>query len=488
VIATPARLAHQQRRTLVWPLLGLIVLGVCALAAIGLASTEIGAGGVIVGAICAMLPVGPVLLAFAWIDRWEPEPPRLLLTAFLWGAGLAALVALVINSSAVLAAELLLGQGQGDVVGAVVSAPLVEEFVKGAFVVGLLLLRRREFDGIVDGIVYAGFVGAGFAFTENIIYFGRAFSEAGAAPAAGIVATFVLRGLLSPFAHPLFTSMTGIGVGIAASVRSRTLGAAAILLGYVLAVILHALWNSATQLGPGFFGVYILIMLPLFVGILGLVLWQRRRERDVLASQMPGFAAAGWIAESEVPLLGSMAGRRRWRAAVRRTAGKPAAEAVVHYQHAVSELAFLRARADRGAIPPKPEWHEELLENVRRTRLAAITAPGVPQPGGPQPGGPQPGGPYPGGPGGPYAGPQPGTPYPGGPGGPYAGPPSGPVPGGPYPPGPVPGGPYRSGPPSGPMPQHPGPPSGPPFGAPGPYPSGGPPTGPGPRHSRPPDR
>ena len=97
---------------------------------------------------------------------------------------------------------------------------------------------------------------------------------------------------------------------------------------------------------------------------------------------MPGFAAAGWIAESEVPLLGSMAGRRRWRTAVRRTAGKPAADAVVHYQHAVSELAFLRARADRGAIPPKPEWHEELLENVRRTRLAAVTAPGVPQPSG----------------------------------------------------------------------------------------------------------
>ncbi|MFC5065658.1 PrsW family glutamic-type intramembrane protease [Actinomycetospora atypica] len=378
MIATPVRLAPQQRRTLVWPVVGLIVLAVCALAAVGLASTEIGPGGVIVGAICAMLPVGPVLLAFAWIDRWEPEPPRLLLTAFLWGAGFAALVALIINSSAVLAAELLLGQGQGDVFGAVISAPLVEEFVKGAFVVGLLLFRRREFDGIVDGVVYAGFVGAGFAFTENIIYFGRAFTEAGTSPAMGIVVTFVLRGLLSPFAHPLFTAMTGIGVGIAASVRSRALGVGAILLGYVLAVVLHALWNSATQLGPGFFGIYVLIMVPLFVALLGLVVWQRRRERAVLARQMPGFAAAGWIAESEVPLLGSMSGRRRWRTAVRRSAGRSASEAVVHYQHAVSELAFLRARAERGAIPPNPVWHAELLDNVVRTRMAAVNAPGVP--------------------------------------------------------------------------------------------------------------
>ncbi|MDL5157657.1 PrsW family intramembrane metalloprotease [Actinomycetospora termitidis] len=418
MIASPVRLAPQQRRTLVWPVVGLIVLGVCALAAIGLASTEIGAAGVIVGAICAVLPVGPVLLAFAWVDRWEPEPPRLLLGAFLWGAGFAALVALIINSSAVLAAELLLGQGQGDVVGAVISAPLVEEFVKGAFVVGLLLFRRREFDGVVDGIVYAGFVGAGFAFTENIIYFGRAFTDDGTAPVAGVIVTFILRGVLSPFAHPLFTAMTGIGVGIAASVRSRALGAGAILLGYVLAVILHALWNSATQLGPGFFGIYILIMVPLFVALIGLVVWQRRREKEVLARQMPGFAAAGWIAESEVPLLGSMSGRRRWLTAVRRTAGKPAASAVVHYQHAVSELAFLRARAERGAIPPDPRWHAELLDNVVRTRMAAVNAPGVPHQGGP----PQPPGPPPGPPMGPPPGPRPPTgPFPtaGPPGPPY---------------------------------------------------------------------
>ncbi|MCD2190781.1 PrsW family intramembrane metalloprotease [Actinomycetospora soli] len=434
MIASPVRLAPQQRRTLVWPVVGLIVLGICALVAVGFASTEIGTAGVIVGAICALLPVGPVLLAFAWVDRWEPEPPRLLFTAFLWGAGFAALVALIINSSAVLAAELLLGQGQGDFVGAVISAPLVEEFVKGAFVVGLLLFRRREFDGIVDGIVYAGFVGAGFAFTENIIYFGRAFTDDGSAPVAGVVATFILRGLLSPFAHPLFTAMTGIGVGIAASVRSRAVGALAILGGYVLAVVLHALWNSATQLGPGFFGVYLLIMVPLFLALIGLVVWQRRREREVLARQMPGFAAAGWIAESEVPLLGSMSGRRRWLAAVKRTAGKPAADAVVHYQHAVSELAFLRARAERGAIPPDPRWHAELLDNVVRTRMAAVTAPGVPQghqpppgpPSGPPPSGPPPSGPFPtSGPPGPgWSGPQPpyqGRPYP--PSQPWQGPP-----------------------------------------------------------------
>ncbi len=369
-----------------WPLVGLTVLGLCGLATVGLASTEIGVAGVLVGVVLALLPVAPVVAAFLWIDRFEPEPPRLLLAAFLWGAGLSALVAVVINSSAIIAAELLLGRGQGDLIGAVISAPLVEEFVKGAFVVVLLLVRRREFDGVVDGVVYAGITAAGFAFTENIIYFGRAFTEAEGAPATAVVATFVLRGVLSPFAHPLFTAMIGIGVGIAAGARSRVVGTVAVLGGYVLAVILHALWNSSTQLGAGFFGVYLLIMLPLFAGMIGLVVWQRRRERDILAAQMPGFAAAGWIAPSEVALLSSLTGRRRWRAAVHRRAGSVAARAVEDYQHAVTELAFLRARAERGALPPRADWHAELLDAVVRTRLAAVNAPGVQGPTGPPPG------------------------------------------------------------------------------------------------------
>ena len=92
---------------------------------------------------------------------------------------------------------------------AVLVAPWVEEAAKGAAVLLVLLFRRREFDGVVDGIVLAGLAGVGFAFTENILYFGRAFlagqeqSLTTGFFAAGI--TFVLRGVLSPFAHPLFT-------------------------------------------------------------------------------------------------------------------------------------------------------------------------------------------------------------------------------------------------------------------------------------------
>ena len=57
--------------------------------------------------------------------------------------------------------------------GAVWLAPVTEETLKGLGVLLIYLFRRREFDGIIDGIVYAGLIGAGFAFSENILYLGQ---------------------------------------------------------------------------------------------------------------------------------------------------------------------------------------------------------------------------------------------------------------------------------------------------------------------------
>src|SRR6476469_6847359 len=99
-----------------------------------------------------------------------------------------------------------------------------------------------------------------------------------------------------------------------------------VLVGYLAAVTLHALWNSSATIGDGqaFFGVYLYVMLPLLLGMVMLVGWQRRREQRTVRAELPEFAQAGWIAPSEVPLLGSLAGRNRWRRAVRRRSGKTA--------------------------------------------------------------------------------------------------------------------------------------------------------------------
>ena len=170
----------------------------------------------VLATVLAAVPVVPLVLCYLWLDRYEPEPRRLLLLGLLWGAFAATFGALVVQGIGGLFA------GVTDEVSLAVLAPVTEEASKGLFLLLLLWWRRAELDGILDGIVYAGMVGIGFAFTENILYLGASYNGTdgmGPGGLAGVTATFVVRCLFSPFAHPLFTAFTGIGVGIAVTTR-----------------------------------------------------------------------------------------------------------------------------------------------------------------------------------------------------------------------------------------------------------------------------
>ncbi|WP_367133158.1 PrsW family intramembrane metalloprotease [Saccharothrix sp. HUAS TT1] len=380
-MTTPARKRVDQHRwTVLLPVFGLIALGVCGLVLFGLGTSRTGLLPILVGALAALLPVLAVIGAYLWIDRWEPEPARILLFAFAWGACGATVTSLVFNQTAHVLGQLING-GDGSTFAAVIGAPITEEAAKAAFIVFLFLRRRQEFDGVVDGVVYAGVTAAGFAFTENIWYFARVFSDSGFGDlSSGVIALFILRGVLSPFAHPLFTSMTGIGIGIAAMTANRGLRVVAPVLGYLGAAGLHSLWNFSTTVGTGstFINLYFLIMVPIFAGMALMVVWQRRREQRIVAGQLPAMAANKWIASSEVTLLASLQGRSRWRRTVKRKVGDQAAKAVAGYQVAATELAFLRHRMANGtAGPGAEERHAKLLAALVAARQAAVEAPGA---------------------------------------------------------------------------------------------------------------
>ena len=207
----PERRAHPTRDVLA--LLAVALIGVAALGAVGLILVQVGVAAGVVGTLLALVPLTVVLLGLRWLDRWEPEPRGALLFGLLWGAGVAVLVSLVVNEVTLYTVAEVTGDLEtGAVAAAVVSAPVIEELAKGAGVLVLFLARRRYFDGVVDGIVYAGVVAAGFAFTENILYFGQAGDA--------LAQTFVLRGLATPFAHLLFTAGTGAALGLAARARN----------------------------------------------------------------------------------------------------------------------------------------------------------------------------------------------------------------------------------------------------------------------------
>ncbi|MFJ8964469.1 PrsW family intramembrane metalloprotease [Lentzea sp. NPDC102401] len=371
---TPTKKRIEQRRwTVLFPVVALIALAAAGLVLFALGTSSIGIEPLLVGAAAALIPVAFVVTAFLWIDRWEPEPAKMLLFAFVWGACGATISSLAFNQTARVLGDLL--TNDGTTFTAVVGAPIVEEATKAAFLIAVFVRRRHEFDGVVDGMVYAGITAAGFAFTENIWYFGRVFLEDGLGNmGGGVIALFVLRGVLSPFAHPLFTAMTGIGVGIAATTSNATVRILAPIGGYLTAVGLHSLWNFSTTVGTGsaFINLYFLIMVPVFAGAVSIVVWQRRREQRIVAGQLAAMAQNRWIANSEVALLASLNGRRNWLRAVKRKSGDASVKAVKSYQIAVTELAFLRHRIERGTAGLSAEQrHGVLLDSLHAARAAA---------------------------------------------------------------------------------------------------------------------
>jgi len=344
--ARPPLHRHTPRRqTVLLPVAGLMLLAACGLALLAISTARVGLLAEFVGIGAALVPVASLVAALLWMDRWEPEPARMLWLAFGWGASVAAITALLVNNTAAAVGDALLGHGGGDKISAIVSAPLFEEGLKGAFVLGIMYFLRDEFDGVLDGVVYAGFVAAGFAFTENIYYFGRAFAEHGFGDTGtgGVVTAFILRGVMSPFTHPLFTSMIGIGAGVAVRTSNRYFRFLAPLGGYVAAVLLHAMWNAAATLGTPqtFLNVYFLVMVPIFIGGVMLVSWLRRREQRIVAHALPEMVDRGWVDPVNVRRLVTLAARRRWRVRAGRKLGRNAAKAVGAYQAAVTELAFL---------------------------------------------------------------------------------------------------------------------------------------------------
>jgi hypothetical protein len=199
-------------------------------------------------------------------------------------------------------------------------------------------------------------VGVGFAFTENILYLAAAYNGTDGLGPGGtdaLTATFLVRCLFSPFAHPVFTAFTGIGVGIAVGARSRGVRLLALLLGYAGAVTAHAIWNTSTVLGfDSFVLVYLVLMAPAFVAIACFAVWARRSERRMLTAALTDAAQRGLIPATDIGWVVDLGARRRGRAYARQHGGKAGERAMRDYQQAVIELGFLHHRFLRGTPPP----------------------------------------------------------------------------------------------------------------------------------------
>lgn len=296
------------RRTIGWILYflaltvgGLLFLSMFVVMPIG-AKGEAAAKAIFLGFAFAV----PMLCVYAWVpwiaDRYDPEPLWALGTVMAWGALVATGFAGLVNSMVGSVAASAMGGELASAVTASLSAPLTEETMKGLAVFWMFYFQRRQFDGVVDGVVYGVFVALGFAAFENVIYYSNSYMQQAD---QGLEQTFVLRGLMTPWAHPVFTSMTGLGFGIARETTSRPLRFFAPVLGWMAAMFLHFVWNFAASVSGMLFIVMLPLWLLLLLGFAGLLIWLVARKGKIIRANLEDEVLLGYLTPYELKLVGS---------------------------------------------------------------------------------------------------------------------------------------------------------------------------------------
>ncbi|MGW0480125.1 PrsW family intramembrane metalloprotease [Nonomuraea sp. NPDC003214] len=349
---------------------GLVLTGICALASFAIDVINGEPVQFFISLGLALAPVPLLLAAVLALDRMEPEPRSNLIFAFAWGAGVAVLVAGVVNSLNLhyIMDTVKLSEDTARNIAATFGAPVVEETMKGLVLLGLLRFRRAELDGLTDGIIYASMVGLGFAMSENVSYYLQALnSEAGG---VSLAVTVVLRGILSPFAHPLFTSMIGVAVAHAAT-REGSERVFSIMAGWSGAMVLHGLWNGLVSYGgfPGLVVAYVTLMMVL-VALIVVVFRDRRRIVALIQRYLPPYEPTKLVSKDDIIMLSALPRRRRARQWARMYGGKRGLRAMSDYQLAATELGLLHERAARRMVDDQT-FHEEqraLLECMSTAR------------------------------------------------------------------------------------------------------------------------
>jgi RsiW-degrading membrane proteinase PrsW (M82 family) len=351
--------------------IGIVVTGLLLLAQLLLYLVLDGPITTFVGVVLAVPTAVVVLGLILLLDRLEPEPPLRLLFTFLWGAGVATGFSLVINTLGLIGTTAVLGEGAGYSLYASIGAPLVEESLKGAVLLILLWRYRDDLDGPTDALIYGGIVGIGFTLIEDAGY----YIESAAAGPRELLAVVVMRGILSPLGHLLFTSLTALGVVYAAR-RGGGKGALAILLGWCAAMFVHFSWNFGTNFGIVGLAIGALIQLGVMILLIVLLVRDRRRTVTLIRRYLPSYAGAGIVTEADVGMLGSLSGRKQARNWAKAHFGRIGARAMADYQLAATELALLHSHAETRSVEEQRFYfRQQGLTDLMRTARTVFAQP-----------------------------------------------------------------------------------------------------------------
>jgi protease PrsW len=381
-LAVHQRSVFQPREPAFWVFVAFIAFGVVRIWSALTDLSSVSSSAWALSWLLLALYAAPLCLLIYYLDLYEHEPVPVAIAAFLWGAFAATALALESGGWNVVLAQLTTPDFAARW-GPALTAPFVEELLKGAGVVLLYLIVRDEVDDAMDGFVYGALCGLGFAIVEDVVYFMAAFGGT----ASGVLEGFYVRVLSSGlYGHVLYTGLIGMAIGLVVSrrdgspIRERLPVAAGLV---ALAVGGHMLWNAplpAIAPTPPIEGAE-WALVPVLLAIKGLPLLllvavalrlARARERRWLDMALTHEVGLAGISEHELEVLRIPAARRAAIRAMRRRAGRPAAKLLARLQREQIDLAMVVTH-----VGPDDPLVAEQREYCRSLRDALSAMPGA---------------------------------------------------------------------------------------------------------------
>lgn len=369
---------------------GSLVLGATAAVILVLVVSVPDPVGLLLSVIASSIPAAFYVGLILRLDRYEIEPMRVVFACFAWGAIGAILLSIIASLIFQDVVSQLIGPEFAPGATIILGAPLIEETWKGVALLAVLWVSRDEFDSTLDGLVYGALVGAGFAMTENILYFGQTYLEGGLGPFGALV---LARAILGGLAHPAYTAVTGAALGWARSQYGQGWKRFVVpVLGWMGAVALHMAWNGGLFLTAGWLGgnpgivqlvavQTLLVLVPAVLVLFFVARLSHRHELEILRRELREEVKHGAISEAEYRLITDDTRRRETLAIAKSRGGRALRGLQLAFFHTAADLAFRHHHRQNGD-PDKPAYAQRDADDRKRLfdlRYELVTA-GMPFP------------------------------------------------------------------------------------------------------------
>ncbi|MFQ6101633.1 MAG: PrsW family intramembrane metalloprotease [Anaerolineae bacterium] len=300
--------------------------------------------GILLVLTAGILPMIAYALILWWFDRYEKEPLGLLIAAFLWGAVPAIIFSLIAELILDVPISYFVSPAASDLVGATVIAPLTEEIFKGGALLLLFLFFRREIDSPLDGIIYGGLVGFGFAAVENVLYFAGALIEFGL---GGLIFLAILRAFVFGLNHALFTGLTGLGLALARTSPNWLVKIGAPIAGLSLGMAAHSIHNGSLTFGGELLWPCLIAFVSDWGGVLillAIIVWASVREQRWIATFLADEVSIGTLSQDDYAVVCSYLKRVAVRANALFSSNLGRWWDLGRYYRLATELAFNKRR------------------------------------------------------------------------------------------------------------------------------------------------